>query len=262
MKRYYLKTILFNLVMLVFGLSMQAQEKHTIISAYTLKMDKDQGDKYLDGLAKFINEDKTHLKALENKLPQLVEVLNSMITIDSSTSFHSEPYYKYMLDEYESAPENVRFSLTGLGTKIHDDLILKTDYRMSEHHVFPIGEYLPIGTGRPFNNDDALELLFQKLPDFDAFIIFEFSPSLSYLGNDWGMGECGTRMSLKIKILNRKNKLIFKNTIGAGSKEVKFQVDGNTEPNMEEVLRSFEVSLDNLIDKLNKFDKKLSKLKY
>jgi len=249
-------------LILVFGLSMQAQEKHAIISAYTLKMDTNQGDKYLDGLAKFINEDKTYLKAIETKFTELVDKLNSKIIIEPSSPFLSEPYYKYVLDEYESAPENVRFSLTGLGTEIHDDLILKTDYRMSEHHIFTIGDYLPIGTGRPFNNDDAIELLIKKLSDIDAFLIFEFYPSLSYVGNNWGMGESGTRVSLQMKIVNRKNKIIFKNTISAGSKDSKFQVAGNSEPNMDDVLKSFEASLDNLIAKIDKFEKKLSKLKY
>lgn len=262
MKKYKFKYIQIGIVFLVIGFNLKAQEKHTIISAYTLKMDTDQGAQYLDALAKFINADQTHLKAIENKLSDLVLALNSKITIDSSTSFLSEPFYKYMLDEYESAPKNVKFTLTGLGTSIHDPLVLKTDYRMSEYHVFTIGEYLPIGTGRPFNNDGAIETLIQNLPESDAFIILEFSPSLSYMGNTYGMGESGVNLSLHMKILNTKNKLIFKNTISAGSKDFKFQVAGNTEPNMDDVLKAFELAFDNLLVKLDKFDKKLTKLKY
>ena len=134
---------------------------------------------------------------------------------------------------------------------------------MSEHPMYlPSIVPLSIGTGRPFNNDEAIEMLIQNLPDIDAFVILEFSPSISYVGNEWGIGNSGARLSLQIKVLNRNNKLIFKNRISAGSKDSKFQIAGNSELDMETVYETFDKAMDNLIPKVDKLSKKLSKLKY
>lgn len=237
------------------------QKKNTVISVYTSKMDTED-DSALDALAGFINEDKTYLKVIEAKLPQLIEKLNSMITVESSDNFINESYYKFLLDEYEPAPENVPFSLTGINLGPSAEWTHKTDFRMSEHQVTTVGNYLAIGTGRPFNNDKAVKLLIDKLPSIDGFIILEFSPSLSFTGNEWGMGTSGASYSMRTKIVGRNNKVIFKSTINAGSSGVKFDVKGTEKPDMAKVLTSFEQSFDNLINKMSKLSKKLSKVKY
>ena len=259
-----MRKITFILALLVMSVSIQygySQKKHAVISVYTAKMDGED-DKTMEALAKFIDDDKTYLKVIESKLPQLIEKLNSMIAVESSDNFIGESYYKFLLDEYEPAPENVPFTITGLSTSPNEDLVLKTDYRMSEHQVMTVGDYLAIGTGRPFNNDDATKLLIDKLSSIDGFIILEFSPSLSFSGSEWGVGNSGASFSLRTKIVNRKNKVMFKNTINAGSTGVKFEVKGTEQPDMAQVRTSFEKSFDNLIGKLDKMSKKLAKMKY
>lgn len=244
------------------GIEYTYGQSHNIISVYTTRLDADEEDKTMKSLSKFINEDQTYLKVINANLPKLIEKLNNFISINPSDEFLDETYYKFLLDEYEPAPENVKFTLTGLSLNRNDDLVLKTDYRLSEHQAHNVGNYLAIGTGRPFNNDEAIDLLINKQTDIDAFIILQFSPSLSFVGNDWGVGNSGASYSLRMKILNRKNKIIFREGARAGSAGLKFSVSGNKEPDFEKVYAAFEQSFNQLIKKLSKWEKKLSKVKY
>ncbi len=235
-----------------------AQKKVAVVSAYSFYMEEG-GD--LNELGEFISKEGILKEVYEGKFAELKNKIGEFLTLTDDDHLNQD-FYKYVLDEYEPSPNS--FDYTPGAVYLPGDDKPKLDYRISEKLVFAVGDYLAIGNFKPFKNDEAIQTIYEKIPDASGQMFFQFFPSASFSGTGgFGQGEAAAFITLRYEVINKKLKAVLKSGLlgVAGKSTLKIPI-GDGEFDRETVKKAYEEAMDAIISKIEgKIKKKASKIK-
>jgi|GEM_PF-5710624 len=251
-----IKNFLFTIIVGAITNMAVAQDNFAIVSVFGTNIDADP-ESSTPALNKFMNEEEIPNDVIKKNLDKVIAEIGNLFKLEPTESYIDESFYKYVLDEYELAPENLAYSITGLSIEESDQ---ETDYRLNPNQAVKMDKYLAIGTARPFNNKPAVTILFGEIPNSKAMIFIEFSVSNGYVGSEWGVGELSSKVSMRIKVLSKEMKTVLKANV-SGKSDTKFSTIGK-DFERAPIEVTFQEAMDNLITNIStKLSKKVSKMK-
>lgn len=255
-----MRSVLFSTLIILLPIFSFAQNKVALVSAYAYELSEDDSEPTAK-LINFVSDNNIDQQVLNDRLPDIISKLSGFLTMNDGKHL-SENYYKFVLDEFEAAPNDLDWTPGQIYSQGEKP---KTDYKLTENQVTILDNYLAIGTVKPFNNEAAIKNLFSEMSDVSGLMFIEFMPSANFAGTGgFGVGDAKAAISFRIKVVNRKMKTVLNSgLLGIMGKSTTSIPVGRGEFDNALITKAFNEAIDDIISKLEgKLKKKASKIKW